>query len=63
MPLWLVWLLIRWKVKDPAFHNSVQYVWQVIFFPLTLFITLPFWMFLQEYIYQVRQLRAKRAEK
>ena len=63
IPLWLVWLLIRWKVKDPAFHNSVQYVWQVIFFPLTLFITLPFWMFLQEYIYQVRQLRAKRAEK
>lgn len=60
IPLWLVWLLIRWKVKDPAFHNSVQYVWQVLFFPLTLFITLPFWMFLQEYMYQVRQLKNKK---
>lgn len=57
VPLWVVWLFIRWSVKDPAFHNSVQYVWQVLYFPLTLFITLPFWMFLQEYIYQVRQLK------
>lgn len=57
VPLWAMWLLIRWTVKDPAFHNSVQYVWQLIFIPLTLFITLPFWMFLQEYLYQVRQLK------
>ena len=57
IPLWAAWLLIRWKVKDPAFHNSVQYVWQLIFIPLTLFITMPFWMFLQEYAYQVRQLK------
>lgn len=57
IPLWTVWLLIRWTVKDAAFHNSVQYVWQLIFIPLTLFITLPFWMFLQEYMYQVRQLK------
>ena len=57
IPLWTVWLLIRWTVKDPAFHNSVQYVWQVICIPLTLFITLPFWIFLQEYMYQVRQLK------
>lgn len=58
IPLWAMWLLIRWKVKDPAFHNSVQYVWQLVFIPLTLFITLPFWMFLQEYVYQVRQLKS-----
>ena len=57
IPLWLMWILIRWKVKDPAFYNSVQYVWQVICIPLTLFISLPFWMFLQEYMYQVRQLK------
>lgn len=57
IPLWAMWLLIRWKVKDPAFHNSVQYVWQLVFIPLTLFITMPFWMFLQEYVYQVRQLK------
>lgn len=54
IPLWGMWLLIRWKVKDPAFHNSVQYVWQLLIIPLNFFITLPFWMFLQEYIYQVR---------
>lgn len=57
IPLWAMWLLIRWKVKDPAFHNSVQYVWQVLIMPLNLFITMPFWIFLQEYVYQVRQLR------
>ena len=57
IPLWAVWLLIRWKVKDPAFHNSVQYVWQLVCIPLTMFITMPFWIFLQEYLYQVRQLK------
>ena len=60
VPLWGMWLLIRWKVKDPAFHNSVQYVWQTVFLPLNLFITLPFWMFLQEYIYQLRIFRGKK---
>ena len=55
-----MWLLIRWKIKDPAFHNSVQYVWQLLIMPLNFFITLPFWMFLQEYVYQVRQLRKSR---
>lgn len=60
VPLWAMWLLIRWKVKDPAFHNSVQYVWQLVFIPMTLFITMPFWMFLQEYMYQVRQLKNKK---
>ena len=56
VPLWAVWLLIRWKVKDPAFHNSVQYVWQLVFIPLNLFITMPFWIFLQEYMYQARKV-------
>ena len=59
VPLWAAWLLIRWTVKDPAFHNSVQYVWQLLCIPLTLFITLPFWMFLQEYMYQARSLKLK----
>ena len=54
VPLWAMWLLIRWKVKDAAFHNSVQFVWQLIIIPLGFFITLPFWMFLQEYMYQLR---------
>ena len=61
IPLWGMWLLIRWTVKDPAFHNSVQYVWQLVFIPLNLFITMPFWIFLQEYVYQVRQLRNKQS--
>ena len=57
LPLWLVWLIIRWAIKDPAFHNSVQFVWQLLFIPLTGFITMPFWMFLQEYLYLVRKLQ------
>ena len=55
-PLWLAWLIIRVLVKDTAFHTSIQFVWQLIFMPFTLFIMLPFWMFLQEYMYLARKL-------
>lgn len=54
VPLWGMWLVIQHKVKDRAFHNSVQYVWQLVYLTLTLLIPLPFWMFLQEYLYQLR---------
>lgn len=57
LPIWLVWFIIRDRFKDPAFHNSVQYLWQLICLPLLLFIQAPFWMFFQEYLYQVRQYR------
>lgn len=53
-PLWGMWLLIQKKVKDPAFYNSVQFVWQLVFLTLTLLIPLPFWMFVQEYVYQLK---------
>ena len=56
LPLWLAWIIIRWAVKDPAFHNSVQFVWQLLIIPLTGFIAMPFWMFLQEYMYLARKL-------
>ena len=55
IPLWGMWLYIQKKVKDPAFHNSVMYVWQLVFLTLTLLIPLPFWMFVQEYIYQLKK--------
>lgn len=55
IPLWGMWLVIQKKVKDPAFHNSAQYVWQLVFLTITLLIPLPFWMFVQEYIYQLRK--------
>lgn len=54
IPLWGMWLLIQKKVKDPSFHNSVQFVWQLVFLTLTLLIPLPFWMFVQEYVYQLK---------
>ncbi len=54
VPLWGMWLFIQHKVKDRAFHNSIQYVWQLVFLTITLLIPLPFWMFFQEYIYQLR---------
>jgi len=53
-PLWGMLLLIQKKVKDPAFYNSVQFVWQLLFLTLTLLIPLPFWMFVQEYVYQLK---------
>lgn len=55
IPLWGMWLVIQHKIKDRAFHNSVQYVWQLVYLTLTLLIPLPFWMFVQEYIYQLRK--------
>ena len=54
IPLWAMWLFIQHKVQDPAFHNSVQFVWQLVFMTITLLIPLPFWMFVQEYVYQVK---------
>lgn len=54
IPLWGMWLYIQHKVKDRAFHNSVMYVWQLVFLTITLLIPLPFWMFIQEYLYQLR---------
>ena len=56
VPMWAVWLIIRSLVKDKAFHTSIQFVWQLLFMPLTLFVMMPFWMFLQEYMYLVRKL-------
>lgn len=55
-PLWAVWLIIRAVVKDRAFHTSIMFVWQLLFLPLTLFVAMPFWLFLQEYMYLVRKL-------
>jgi len=56
IPLWIPVLIIRAVVKDTAFHNSLQFVVQLVLIPLTLFITLPFWIFFQEYMYQARKL-------
>lgn len=60
IPLWSMWLYIQHKVQDPAFHNSVQYVWQLVYLTITLLIPLPFWIFFQEYIYQLRTLAVSR---
>ena len=57
IPLWGMWLYICKNVKDPAFHNSVQFVWQLVFLTITCLLPLPFWMFVQEYAYQVRRLK------
>ena len=54
VPLWGMRLVIERTVKDPAFHNSVQYVWQLLFMTVTLLIPLPFWMVVQEYLYQLK---------
>ena len=57
IPLWAVRLYICRHVGDPAFFNSVQYVFQTLYYPLTLFTVIPFWMFVQEYVYQLRRLK------
>jgi len=57
-PMGLLTLLIKHKIKDEAFHNSVQFVMQFVLFPLTLFMVYPFWAFVQEYLYQMRHLNS-----
>ena len=54
VPLWGMWLVIQHNVKDPAFHNSVQFVWQLVYLTLTCLIPLLFWMFVQEYVYRLK---------
>ncbi len=54
--LWIVPLALRGKVKDPAFRNSILFAWTWAIMPWQLFIPLPFWLFLQEYLYQIRKL-------
>jgi len=56
-PMGLLTLLIRHKIKDAAFHNSLQFVMQFVITPLTLFTVYPFWTFVQEYLYQIRRLK------
>jgi len=57
-PMGLFTLLIKRKIKDPAFHNSLQFVMQFVITPLTLFLVYPFWAFVQEYLYQMRNLNS-----
>lgn len=56
VPLWLTDLIARKKVRDRAFLNSVRIVSHVIFFPLSLFLMWPFWLFVEEYFFRLRHL-------
>jgi hypothetical protein len=59
IPLWALMLYVRRKVKDPAFHNSVQYVLHFLLIPLSLFLAWLPWVGVQEWLYQRRQLRVE----
>lgn len=56
-PLLLSWHIITKQVGDRAFHNSVQYVVQLLYITLTMGITIPFWWYTEEYRYWLRQLK------
>lgn len=56
VPLWLTDLIAQRKVKDRAFLNSVRIVSHVIFLPLSLFLMWPFWLLVEEYLFQFRRL-------
>ena len=57
IPLWGLMLYVHRKVKDPAFHNSVQYVLHFLLIPLSLFLAWIPWVGVQEWMYQLRQLK------
>ena len=59
IPLWALMLYVRRTVKDPAFHNSVQFVLHFLLIPLSLFTMLLPWMGVEEYLYQVRRLKVE----
>ncbi len=56
IPLWLLPMALRAKVKDPAFQIAILFVWSWIMMLLTLFVLLPFWWFILEYLYQCRKI-------
>ena len=57
IPLWALMIYVHRTVKDPAFHNSVQFVLHFLLIPLSLFTMLLPWMGFQEYLYQIRRLK------
>lgn len=59
VPLWLTDLIAQRKVKDKAFLNSVRIVSHVIFLPLSLFLMWPFWIVVEEYLFQLRHLKTR----
>lgn len=61
IPLWALMLHVRRTVKDPAFHNSVQFVLHFLLIPLSLFIMLFPWMGFEEYMYQIRRLKTDKS--
>ena len=56
MPLWLVPQIMKTKVQDPTFQIAILFVWRWIKMLLTLFLLLPFWLFICEYLYQCRKI-------
>ena len=56
MPLWLVPQIMKTKVQDPTFQIAILFVWSWIKMLLTLFLLLPFWLFICEYLYQCRKI-------
>jgi len=60
LPLWAVPVGLWRKVKDPAFRNSILFVWVWLLLPWLLFTQLPFWLFLMEYLFHARNLRRAR---
>lgn len=54
LPIWLPWAIIRPRIKDEAFKNSVHYVLQVLLMPLTFFLAMPAWHYVQEFGYHAR---------
>lgn len=55
LPIWLGELIIRHTVEDECFHTSVLFVWQMIWFILSLGILILPWIILQEFRYQIRK--------
>lgn len=58
-PLLLAQFVIRRRVEDAAFHNSLMYGVQLIFFTIHLLLPMPLWMLYQEWWFQYRQLIKK----
>lgn len=62
-PFWITLQFLLPKFKDPAFFNSVRWLFSWIVMPFTLFISLPFWWYYQEYFYHIRKLNELHKQK
>lgn len=57
-PIWILPACLKHKIKDISFYASIRFVWTWTILPFSLFLALPFWLFMEEYKYLFIRLKS-----